>query len=60
MPDQKKENFKRIKIEVPVEVHRKYHEACEKVYGNTRSGIIPLRTFILGFIRENSKAPKIK
>ena len=58
MPEKVK--LKTIKVQVTEETHKKYHAACEKVYCSKKSGDIPIRQFILGFINENSKPPKIK
>lgn len=56
----KKVRLKDFRVTTSEEIHEKYHKTCEKVFGNTRSGAIPIRQFMLNFINENNKPPKIK
>lgn len=41
---------KLIKANVPQELHDKFHNRCEKIYGNKRSGTIIVRKLLLKFL----------
>lgn len=46
---------KRIKVDVPEATFRKYHDRCEKEFGNQRKGNLPLLKFINRFANGDLK-----